>query len=145
MLYDIRCASIAAFAPAAYSDKQVKGWLGRGGLAPEGVFTLMAKQGYGTFVAEIKGEIAGYVRYRGSYLEGIHTHPAYARQGIGRLLMEVMEENARQKNIAWVSFDAALNAVPFYETCGYKGVQETMHQFKSGARLPCLRMEKFLL
>ncbi len=44
----------------------------------------------------------------------------YRKQGIGRLLMDYIEDYARKQNIKKLVLNAQLSALPFYRALGYK-------------------------
>lgn len=49
----------------------------------------------------------------------------YQGQGIGRALLEKCEEVAKQQGATEMMLNARQNAIPFYETCGYKIVADS--------------------
>jgi putative acetyltransferase len=72
-------------------------------------------------VAEDRGKIVGFAQYfpPNSSLEALHVSPERCNQGIGRKLLQAIEIIARDLDANTISFDASLNAVVFYEKCGY--------------------------
>jgi len=53
----------------------------------------------------------------------LHVDPSYRRRGIGRTLLEAVEEAARSKNLRMVSIEtqsANVPAIDFYRACGYE-------------------------
>ena len=53
-------------------------------------------------------------------------HPDYQGQGLGKLLLAYLEDQARAQGARSISLQARENALPFYESCGYT-VQEKTH------------------
>lgn len=42
------------------------------------------------------------------------------RQGLGKLLIQFVEQQAKERNVSQLTVRASLNAVPFYEKCGFE-------------------------
>lgn len=94
----------------------------------------MFRDGFGSqpafhaFVAEKEGVVVGfalnYVRYstwrgRVLYLEDIYIQPAHRSQGIGRKLMEMTLEYARQQEMKYLVFQVLewnTTAIEFYKS-----------------------------
>jgi len=49
----------------------------------------------------------------------------HERQGVGRLMMHALEQQAKQKNIKTIILDAREPAIGFYEKLGYRITQKT--------------------
>jgi putative acetyltransferase len=94
------------------------------------------------FVAEINGEMVGFVRWNPetSELCSIFVHPEHARQGIATKLMQRAYEDVLSFGIARLWLYASLTAVPFYEAEGWVYVERSMR-----GSLACVRMEKELV
>jgi ribosomal protein S18 acetylase RimI-like enzyme len=68
-------------------------------------------------------------------------HPDHQGQGLGRQLLDYMEQQARQQGASYVSLQAREQAVPFYESCGYTVQEKTYLLF---GQIQHYRMEKEL-
>lgn len=75
-------------------------------------------------VAETAGRPVGVLRLlaegAGGQLCTVYVHPAYAGQGVGRLLVQQAEAQARALGYLRISLGAAANARGFYERLGYR-------------------------
>ena len=71
-------------------------------------------------VAEDEGEIVGVLRGRKERLQSLFVAGSHHRQGIGRRLVELFEQECRQQGAARIRVAATLFAVPFYRELGYK-------------------------
>lgn len=77
-------------------------------------------------------------------LHGIYLHPDYYRQGIGIQAMEFALDKVRnvgkENIILWV-FAENVNAIKFYEKCGFvsDGATKT---YKCGKDMVCIRMRR---
>ncbi len=65
-------------------------------------------------------------------LRACYVHPDCTRQGIGRRLLEVLEEEARAAGAGWLNLNASLNAEDFYKAMGYVADGLGRHRLISG-------------
>jgi GNAT superfamily N-acetyltransferase len=77
-------------------------------------------------------------------VRAMYTDPAFARRGIGRLVLGLCEAAAREAGFRRVELMGTLSGVPLYTACGYLGVEEVLSAPIDGVRVPLLRMEKAL-
>ena len=76
-------------------------------------------------------------------VRAMYTHPAFARQGVGRLILAMCEEAARAEGFTRVELMATMAGEPLYRACGYEPVENTLHE-SNGTVVPLLRMRKAL-
>ena len=72
------------------------------------------------FVAEIDGEIVGTVAYARGQLWALFVSPERQRLGLGTLLVDHIEDFARQRGLEKLELSASLTGVEFYERLGYQ-------------------------
>jgi GNAT superfamily N-acetyltransferase len=77
-------------------------------------------------------------------IRAMFVHPAVARRGLGRRILEACEEEARRASFARAELMATLPGAPLYRACGYHLIEETVLVLGDGVRLPAARMEKIL-
>ena len=77
-------------------------------------------------------------------IRAMFVHPAAARRGLGRRILEACEEEARGASFARAELMATLPGVPLYRACGYEVMEETALLLGDGVRLPAARMQKLL-
>ena len=120
-----------------YTQEQLEGWVKSHGLEKY----QKRLEIHRSFVAEMDGEIIGYVRWNPATNElcSIFVDPNHARQGIGTKLMKVAYEDILSAGVTELWLDATLTAVPFYEAEGWKYIEQRMH-----GPLECVRMTKEL-
>jgi GNAT superfamily N-acetyltransferase len=77
---------------------------------------------FGAFT--VQGELIGFVKV--AWDGGVHgflldptVHPAWRRQGIGRQLVRLAIDEARQRGLAWLHVDYAPELEAFYAGCGF--------------------------
>lgn len=75
-------------------------------------------------------------------IRAFFVHPAWARQGIGTLILDACEHAAREAGFLRFELGATLSGVPFYAARGYEPEQEVKLPLSNGETLPILRMTK---
>ncbi len=117
------------------------------------------------FIVEAGGEIAGCggwsrrnTLYGGDHSPGrdaalldprteparvraMYTHPAFARRGVGRLILKLCEDAARAEGFTRLELAGTMSGVPLYETCGYVAI-EPFEDARGGVPVPLVRMGK---
>ncbi len=73
-------------------------------------------------------------------IRAMFVEPAHARRGIGRMIVDRAEEQARQAGFRTCELMATLPGVPLYSACGYEPLERTEIELPDGVRLECLRM-----
>ena len=56
-------------------------------------------------------------------VRAMYTHPAYARQGIGRLILALCEKAAWDEGFLKVELMATMSGEPLYLACGYEPIE----------------------
>ncbi|MEI9991020.1 MAG: GNAT family N-acetyltransferase [Rhizomicrobium sp.] len=75
-------------------------------------------------------------------VRAMYTDPAFARRGIGRLILELCEQAAAREGFARVELAATLAGEPLYRACGYFVIEAFESDTPSGVRVPLIRMGK---
>ena len=76
------------------------------------------------------------------WIDACYVMPDQEKQGIGQALLQQLEQEAQQLHISALNVNASLNAHAFYAKAGYVKLQDDVHQFLSGASIPCVLMQK---
>ncbi len=76
-------------------------------------------------------------------VRAMYTDPAFVRQGVGRLILDLCESAARAEGFASVALVATMPGLPLYEACGYS-VIEQFYDPSGGISVPLARMTKML-
>jgi GNAT superfamily N-acetyltransferase len=74
-------------------------------------------------------------------IRAMYTHPNFTRRGVGRLIMMLCEEAARNEGFQKVELMATLSGEPLYLACGYQPV-ERVEDARGGASVPLIKMRK---
>ena len=77
-------------------------------------------------------------------VRAMYTHPAFARRGVGRLILDICEERARNEGFSAVELVATMGGLPLYRACGYADVEAFDEKTPSGVAVPLVRMRKAL-
>lgn len=75
-------------------------------------------------------------------VRAMYTDPAFTRRGIGKLVLALCEQAARDAGFARVELMGTMAGVPLYRACGYVAVEAVQSAPIDGVRVPLLRMEK---
>jgi GNAT superfamily N-acetyltransferase len=76
-------------------------------------------------------------------VRAMYTHPAFARLGVGRLILGLCEEAAAAEGFLRVELAATLSGEPLYAACGYQPI-ERFEDTRGGFAVPLVRMGKRL-
>ena len=74
----------------------------------------------------------------------MYTHPAFARRGIGRAILEHCEEASRGAGFGSAELIATLAGAPLYAACGYHELGRFNEITPSGISVPLVQMHKRL-
>jgi len=77
-------------------------------------------------------------------VRAMYTDPAFARRGVGTLILSLCENAARRAGFTAVELMATAAGVPLYEHCGYAANNDLQHAEIAGVKVPLLRMMKLL-
>jgi GNAT superfamily N-acetyltransferase len=77
-------------------------------------------------------------------VRAMYTSPAFARRGVGRLVLSLCESAAAAAGFRRVELMGTLSGVPLYTACGYQPI-ERIEDARGGAPVPLLRMGKALM
>jgi putative acetyltransferase len=77
-------------------------------------------------------------------LSSLYVHPEAQREGLGRFLLRTLENEAGGRAWASLELEASLNAVAFYEHCGYQNLALTRFTLRNGREMDAVQMRKDL-
>lgn len=78
-------------------------------------------------------------------IRAMYTDPAFARQGVGRLVLDLCEAAAVRAGFHQATMMATMAGVPLYAACGYVKVEQVLSAPVGGIRVPLVQMKKALL
>jgi GNAT superfamily N-acetyltransferase len=74
-------------------------------------------------------------------VRAMYTHPAFARRGVGRLVLRLCEQAAADEGFTRLELMATLSGLPLYRAYGFEPVEELTDE-RGGAPVPLVRMAK---
>jgi GNAT superfamily N-acetyltransferase len=77
-------------------------------------------------------------------IRAFYVHPAWARRGIGSMILDACENAATAAGFRRFEMGATLTGVPLYRARGYAELERLAVPLKNGESLPIVRMEKRL-
>jgi GNAT superfamily N-acetyltransferase len=75
----------------------------------------------------------------------MYTDPAFARRGVGKLILALCEQAAAGEGFRRTELAATMGGVPLYRACGYADLERMEAETPSGIRVPMIRMGKDLV
>ncbi|MET0981537.1 MAG: GNAT family N-acetyltransferase [Telluria sp.] len=142
LLWELRTRAIAHGCPAHYAPDVLAAWLAS---PPPASLARRIEHG-GGLVAVDDGTIVAYAvldRLTGE-VDAAFVDPAWQDRGIGRVLLDTLEANARAGGLERLYLSASLNALPFYARAGFVALREELYPHRSGIGIPSVFMEKVL-
>jgi GNAT superfamily N-acetyltransferase len=76
-------------------------------------------------------------------VRAMYTNPAFARRGVGRLLLCLCEARAAAEGFRRVELASTMSGEPLYRSCGYEPI-ERFTDDRGGVGVPLIRMAKSL-
>lgn len=77
-------------------------------------------------------------------VRAMFTDPAFARRGVGRLILSLCEDAARAAGFTRAEMMATLAGEPLYAACGYAPIERVSAAPVDGVAVPLVRMGKRL-
>lgn len=141
-LWQLRTRAVAHACAAYYRPEVLAAWLASP--APASLYRFVEK-GCGILAAN-DDQLLGYavLDADSGEVEAVFVAPEQHGRGIGRLLLDTLETQARAAGHGRLFLSASLNAVPFYARAGFIAVREELYPHRSGIGIPSVFMEKVL-
>ena len=125
--------------PAVYSPEAITYWED---IHTEEKILSDAKSG-SILVLESQGSIVATGTLLGYRIGRVYVQPEKQGSGFGKLIMQELENKAKQKGLKEVKLYSSLVSKKFYDCLGYKTIRETFLEIK-GKRLDYYDMKKTL-
>jgi len=97
-----------------------------------------------SLVAEDDGKIVAFGQFDAAASEviSLYVAPGCTGRGIGREILGLIEEMAKESGSGWMQLASTLNAVGFFEKQGYKQARMEALHLPDGSTLPRIRMSR---
>ena len=140
-LFRVFCSSIRDIAARDYTPQQIAAWASEDIDAHHWAALMRKLQ---PFVVEIAGDIAGYADVQSDgYIDHFFVSGKYPRQGVGRLLMNAIYEEAARLELSELTAQVSKTAEPFFRQQGFV-LMERGFPVRRGVTLENARMRKSL-
>ncbi|MFN3430125.1 MAG: GNAT family N-acetyltransferase [Candidatus Sericytochromatia bacterium] len=103
-------------------------------------------ESHDVFVAERDGAVVGFgqLDLESGAIHAVYVAPEAARSGVGKAMLQHLEDVASLHGWPKVHLTATLNAQSFCEAMGYEPVAPFTYQVGSDVRVECVDMRKVL-
>lgn len=140
-IWEVRRAAIASQCRGYYSAETLELWIGDH--MPES-FPEKVHDIYYVAVLSTKIIGAGAIELDSGRIEAMCVDPEHIGTGSGKRLIQHLEAVARQAHIRRLHLESSLNAVPFYQACGFARLEKSQYHSPRGFSLECILMAKNL-
>lgn len=134
-IHEIHTQSVKTLCKEHYSSEQIAGWLKN--RSPQGYLPGIGRGE--VFVATDGLSILGFGQAIPGEIHAIYVAPAYAKQGVGILLLAQALTAARAGSQRDVYLESTLNAQDFYKRAGFVEVERSTVR-RNDVLLPVIRM-----
>lgn len=152
-IWQVHTDSIKQLCSSHYSSEQIADWVGRqkrerySQLISRDDDFVVAEYGDRKVVAfGHLGRCSNHEKFSSQVnfeVFGFYVSPTVKRQGVGRRLMAELERRAVVQGGVRLGVFSTLNAVPFYEACGFAVVVKESHcHCMGGIQMECKVLEK---
>lgn len=122
-----------------YPKEVIELWVDE--LTPE--YIIKKSKNRQCYVATDNKKIIGYVSFDGSEIKKLFVNPDYHKKGIGRMLINKIEDFAKAKKIKKLKLDSNLYAEKFYKHVGFKKIKNKYRKV-GDKKIKMIYMEKKL-
>ena len=139
---EVHRASIQCLCQGDYDSEKIESWIS---LLTPAIYekALLDKI---LIVADLKSQIVGFgiLDFINAELSAVYVHPSFSGQGAGKEILANLEFLAVGKGVEELILYSTINAVKFYEHCGYLEEHKTVFTLPNGTSLSCTKMHKEL-
>ncbi|MFI8573083.1 GNAT family N-acetyltransferase [Stenotrophomonas bentonitica] len=138
-LWVLRTRCVRELCSTAYPPEVIAPWSAS---PPPQHYRALLAGGGGVIAEDAEGALLGYgvIDLAGNEIDALFVDPDCGGRGIGLTLMQAMEALADPARPLVLS--ASLNAVPFYQRCGFEALREESCPHPSGVALASVRMQR---
>jgi len=143
-IHRVHSAAIRGLCAGAYSPHLIEAWASNSDLNR---YRRMFISSARCLVAVADGEVCGFgsLELPRARLASLFVQPEYAGIGLGRLLLQALEQLAVEAGITTLNVQSSLNAREFYARHGYRLCKMSTHCTSNGLEMDCAEMDKLLI
>ncbi|HZZ44287.1 MAG TPA: GNAT family N-acetyltransferase [Tepidisphaeraceae bacterium] len=138
-IHRIHVDSIRVLCARDYSAEQVESWVRFRGVED---YRRALESGEMNWVAMVDGVVAGYATFVRDELTALFVEPGWARRGVGKSLIETVEQHARELGLKELFLQSTRTARLFYERLEYEALAEEVYVLPDGVGVNCIKMIK---
>jgi GNAT superfamily N-acetyltransferase len=97
-----------------------------------------------TIVLEKHNRVIGTGTIIDSHIMRVFVNPKFQKRGLGKLIMNKLEDKAISSGARKVNLDASLPSKTFYDSLGYKTCKKTYVKLENNKKLHYYKMDKVL-
>ncbi|MCL1141596.1 GNAT family N-acetyltransferase [Shewanella gaetbuli] len=140
--FDIRNRAIMSQCISAYGLKAMQKWTD--GDLPSAFAEAFAANGYVMLNSSNTIIATGMIDLQRGFVDALFVEPDYLNLGIGRKMLNYLEQLALNKGVKQLTLESTLNAKAFYQACGFMGDEVSVYHSPRGFDLDCVVMTKQL-
>ncbi len=137
---DVHAAAVEGINTTLYTPEEIQAWAVP--RTPASYAEAIRSKEF--VVAEDGGAIVGFgvLNQETAEVEAVYVIPGAGRRGIGREILQQLEEKASTLGLKALRLNASLNAAPFYEKAGYVAQERSKYRLLTGVEIACIPMLK---
>lgn len=132
--------SVEALAASHYTPRRIELWTR--GMTPQVITERLPREQAQCLVAQCGEAVQGFGIILGNEIRAVYVDPQAARQGLGRGLLQGLENIGKAQGQNTFLLNASLNAQGFYEAMGYTVTRQSEFALNEDEAMACLVMEK---
>lgn len=138
-LWELRTSAILAIPSTAYDKSATEIWANKPQFAE---FKNVIRENF-YLVYEKDGQIlgGGFLDLNGKSIEAMYVMPWLQGKGVGKAIIKALLSEAKRLKMNEVILSATLNAVHFYQSCGFIVEKPSKYKFDDGRELDCIDMK----
>jgi GNAT superfamily N-acetyltransferase len=139
--WEIRSAAIHDQCAGYYSQEILAIWTS--GEMPESFIDTVEKY----FYVAINNNLVigtGAINIETGKIDAVFVHPDRMRKGIGKMIIDFLEDIALRHGLGSINLESTLNAAEFYRVCGFEGSEISTYISPMGVSLDCIPMVKYM-
>ena len=108
--------------------------------------TIESDHTYSIIAEDINSEIVGFaiLQIGKNALQALYVNPSSKGKGVGKMLLNRIEEYALEVGINNIQLKSSLNSVSFYKDRGFIEVSKSMQELTNGEYMESISMQKSL-
>jgi N-acetylglutamate synthase-like GNAT family acetyltransferase len=129
-LWQVHTRAIRELCGDSYSEEEIQSWLRvlKSSRYRESIANTVF------LVAENDDRVVGFgnLDQKNGRVEAVYVCPECARRGVGKKILDTLEATARESGLRSLQLWSTVNAIPFYQSAGFRLQPQKRHLLASG-------------